>query len=72
MDMPDFAMYAVLENNTVIDCGFDANGIIQSPLTQKLYDNNYQFIAMTIENSPAEIGMKYKENKFYFEGEINA
>lgn len=63
-------MYAIVCNQIVIDCGF-GDEIIQSPLTKKNYTKNdeYQFVAMTIENSPASIGMKYNGNKFYFEGE---
>jgi hypothetical protein len=59
--------YAVLDNNIVIDCGFgDANNVV-SPLSQQSYSNNdYEFVLMTIENSPAEIGMVYFNNKFLF------
>lgn len=70
MDKPDFPMYAIVYNQIVIDCGF-GDEVIQSPLTKKTYikNNNYQFVAMTTENSPAGVGMRYDGNKFYFEGE---
>jgi len=73
MTLPDNILYAVLNNDIVIDCGFGDTNNVVSPLSQQTYlSNDYQFVLMTMDNSPAEIGMKYKNNKFYFEGETNA
>lgn len=67
MTLPDNIFYAVLNNNIVVDCGFgDADNVV-SPLSQQSYSSNdYEFVLMTIENSPAEIGMVYFDNKFLF------
>ena len=66
-------MYAVLKNNTVVDCGFGDTDNVISPMSQQTYKakDDFQLIKMTIENSPAELGMVYNNNKFYFEGEKN-
>jgi hypothetical protein len=67
MTLPDNILYAVLNNNIVIDCGFgDADNVV-SPLSQQSYSKKeYEFVLMTIENSPAETGMSYFNNKFLF------
>jgi hypothetical protein len=74
MSKPNFPFYAVIENEYVIDCAFpkDNNNIV-SPVTKHIYTNNKDvlLVPMTEENSPAYIGMKYKDNKFYYEGETN-
>lgn len=74
MSMPDFIMYAVLKDGIVINCGFGDKEKTISPITNECYEekNGFHFIPMTVENSPAEIGMVYNNNKFYFEGETNA
>jgi hypothetical protein len=67
MTLPDNILYAVLSNNIVVDCGFGNTDNVVSPLSQQSYSsNNYEFVLMTIENSPAEIGMVYFNNKFLF------
>ena len=73
MTLPDNILYAVIESDIVVDCGFGDASKIVSPLSQRTYSSNdYQFVLMTMDNSPAQVGMKYKNNKFYFEGETNA
>ena len=54
-------MYAVIENEIVIDCAVEKDKIIISPLTQKKYDMTSMLIEVTAENSPFEIGMRYKK-----------
>ena len=67
MTLPDNILYAVLSNNIVIDCGFGDIDNVTSPMSQQSYSNKeYEFVLMTIENSPAEIGMSYFNNKFLF------
>lgn len=65
-NLPDCIMYAIVSNSIVIDCAIEIDNQIVSPLTKKTYikDNNFQFVQMTLENSPAEVGMLYKNNKF--------
>jgi hypothetical protein len=73
--MPDYLLFAVMENNIVIDCCFDNDGKMISPLSKKEYkSDSITFIPMTLDNSPAEIGMSYDNtsNKFYLEGVNNA
>lgn len=68
--------YAVVDkDNIVIDCGFDGGDIIISAIDTTIsYPKNqeYNFIEMTLENSPAYVGMKYMDNQFVFEEKINA
>jgi hypothetical protein len=67
MTLPDDILYAVLSDNIVVDCGFGDADKVVSPLSRQTYSNNeYEFVLMTIENSPAEIGMSYFNNKFLF------
>jgi len=70
-DMPDFPFFAVIKDNTVIGCGIhNADNKIQDPIQKTVYDNSdLIFVPMTLENSPASIGMKYDtiNNKFYME-----
>jgi hypothetical protein len=69
--VPDFPFFAVVENDIVIGCGFyNADNKIQDPVKKTIYDSNdLTFVPMTLENSPASIGMKYDtiNNKFYME-----
>jgi hypothetical protein len=73
MSKPTFPFYAVIENEYVIDCAFEKDNDMVSPVTKHIYTNNKNIllISMTEENSPAYIGMRYKDNKFYYEGETN-
>lgn len=73
MKTPSYPMFAVMRNNYVIDCAFEDGEQVVSPLTKTIYklDEDYKLIKMTVYNSPAEIGMKYDGNKFYFEGVTN-
>ena len=74
-DFPDFALYAVLKNNIVIDCGVgDIEKIVTSLHNNKqVYSkqDGFEFVQMTLDNSPATIGMKYNGKQFYYEGETN-
>jgi hypothetical protein len=67
---PDFNMYAVLKNNIVISCGFGKSKLeIVDFLSKQLYNNSngeFQFVQMTPDNSPAEIGMKYNGTNFTY------
>jgi hypothetical protein len=73
MTMPDFILYAVLKNNTVVDCGIGDNKEVLSLMSQQNYKakDGFEFVEMTIQNSPAELGMIYNNNKFYFERKTN-
>lgn len=74
-DFPDNPMYAVLKDDTVISCGFFVDGVCRSVFNSETTfkdSDGYTFVEMTIDNSPAQINMKYDGNKFYFEGEKNA
>ena len=74
-NFPDFIMYAVTKKNIVVDCGFGNEDLVKSALNNNAeFDKNegYNFIPMTLENSPAEIGMVYDGEKFYFKETINA
>lgn len=68
--------YAIVNSNhTVVDCGFDGGDIIISAIkTDVNYPKTgeYTLVEMTLENSPAQLGMKYTDNKFIFEENINA
>lgn len=68
-DLPDYPMLAVLKDSIVVDCAFVKENIIISPLTKKLYVENgeFQFVKVTVENSPISIGMKYVNKKFISE-----
>ena len=69
MTKPDVTMYAILKNNIVIDFGWADSNKAYSILTSKdAYElnNEIQLIEMTIENSPAEINMKYNGQKFFY------
>jgi len=67
MTLPNNILYAVLDNNIVVDCGFGDTDRVVSPLSQQSYSSNdYEFVLMTMENSPAEIGMVHFNNKFLF------
>ncbi len=65
-DLPDYPMLAVLKDSVVVDCAFKKDGIIYSALDKKLYAENdgFEFVKVTVENSPISFGMKYKNNKF--------
>ena len=73
MSKPDFPFYAVVKNEYVVDCAFEKNNDIVSPVTKHIYTNDKDIllIPMTEENSPVYSGMKFKDNKFYYEGETN-
>jgi hypothetical protein len=59
-EIPNFNMYAIVENNIIIDCGFgDTEEFIVSPLTKKEYNNiDYQLIKCTPETGVFKIGQK--------------
>jgi hypothetical protein len=67
---PDFNMYAIIKDGIVISCGFGKSELeIIDFATKQLYNNSngeFQFVKMTPENSPVEIGMKYKKNQFNY------
>lgn len=68
-------MYAILKNNIVVNCGFKNNDVFISAMdgkTEYTEKEGYAFIPMTLDNSPAEIGMSYNGKNFYFKETINA
>lgn len=70
MTLPDFPMFAILDSNRyVVSCGFGTLEQVQSIIDDKIYEKNngFEFIQMTIENGIAGVGMKYKDNEFYYE-----
>ena len=74
-DMQDFLLFAVIENDIVIDCSFDNDGKMVSPFSKKEYQSDTAtFITMTLDNSPAGIGMSYDKinNVFFMKGIENA
>ena len=69
MAKPDVPMYAILKDSIVIDFGFvEADkiySILNSEITYEL-NNKFEVVEMIIENSPAEINMKYDGKKFFY------
>lgn len=62
-------MYAILKDSIVIDFGFVNENKIHSILPSKnIYEltDEIQLVEMTIENSPADINMKYDGKKFTY------
>ncbi len=59
-EVPNFNMYAIVENGIVIDCGFgDTEELIVSPLTKKEYNNTeYSLIKCTKETGIFMIGQR--------------
>lgn len=74
-DFPDFDLYAILKNNIVVDCGTGNTEKVIASLqsSNRTYSkqDGFEFVVMTLENSPAFVGMKYNGKQFYFEGETN-
>jgi hypothetical protein len=64
-DFPDFPMFAVIKDSYVIDCAFFADNVFKSPINKTEYTEglDYEFVQLTLENSPMEIGMIYKKPK---------
>lgn len=62
-EVPNFNMYAVVENDIVIDCGFgDTEELIVSPITKKEYNNtDYNLIKCTEKTGIFMIGQKVGE-----------
>lgn len=70
--VPDFPMFAILDRNKyVVGCGFGNLEEVQSVIDNRIYRKNdgFDFVQMTIENGTASAGMKYENNKFYYEYE---
>lgn len=72
-DMPNFIMYAIVYNEYVIDCGFGNNEECKAAMSDKVYSSKdgYTFIPMTLDNSPAAIGMFYNGNTFEWRNNAN-
>lgn len=61
-------MYAVIADDTVIDCAVSNGYEIKSAINPNIYYESLDnMIEMTMENSPATIGMKLIDNKFSWE-----
>ena len=63
-------MFAILDSNKyVVGCGFGNLEQVESIIDNKIYEKNnvFEFIQMTIEIGTASVGMKYKNNQFYYE-----
>ncbi len=63
---PDFNMYAVLENNIVVNVafGYDENNLFNHLGKSIQLDNSIKLVKMTKENSPAVIGYEYDGQRF--------
>lgn len=64
---PSFKMYAVLNNDIVIDAAIkNGENMISAINNNIVYDDKYEFIEMTLSNTPAFIKAKYDRinNKF--------
>jgi hypothetical protein len=63
-------MYAIIEDGTVVNAGFKKDDTITGLFTGKEYklknDGTYVFVKMTLDNSPAVVGMCYNGTNFYF------
>lgn len=62
-------MFAILKDGIVIDCGF-SNGeavVTAQPPHERVYEEGYCFVQMTLENSPAQFGQKFNGKTFYFD-----
>jgi hypothetical protein len=69
-EAPDFPMFAIIDaEKYVVGYGFGNLEQVKSMVDNKIYEKNngFDFIEMTIENGMASAGMKYKDNKFYYE-----
>ena len=61
-------MYAVLKDNTIVSIGFGTNIDSLIDFNSKPISNSeqFEFIQMTPDNSPAELGMKYNGKTFSY------
>jgi hypothetical protein len=65
---PNFNMYAVLKDDIIVNIGFgiNINFLIDFNSNPILNSEQFEFIQMTPENSPAELGMKYNGKTFSY------
>lgn len=61
-------MYAVLKNDIIVNIGFgvDVNCLIDFNSNPILNLEEFDFVQMTQDNSPAELGMKYNGKTFSY------
>ena len=65
---PNFNMYAVLKNNIVVSVGFgvNTNSLVDFNSNPILSLDEFDFVQMTPDNSPANLGMQYNGKTFSY------